>query len=62
MKKTYIIPELEVVKVQTQQMLAASTLGIIDSPNIDNPNDVLAPEMDLDGYFDGGDNLDNFFE
>jgi len=24
MKKTYIIPELEVVRIQTQQMLAAS--------------------------------------
>ena len=62
MKKTYIIPELEVVKVQTQQMLAASTLGIIDSPNIDNPSAVLAPEMDLDDYFDGGADLDKFFE
>ena len=62
MKKTYIIPELEVVKVRTQQMLASSTIGIIDSPEIDNPGDVLAPEMDLDDYFDGGADLDKFFE
>jgi hypothetical protein len=60
MKKTYIIPELEVVKVQTQQMLAASALGIGD--NFTAGEDVLAPEMDLDNFFDGGDNLDKFFE
>ena len=28
MKKTYIIPELVVVKIATQQMLASSQLGI----------------------------------
>ena len=28
MKKTYINPELEVVKVQTQQMLAVSARGL----------------------------------
>lgn len=28
MKKTYINPTLEVVKIQTQQMLASSPLGI----------------------------------
>ena len=60
MKKIYIIPELEVVKVQTQQMLAASALGIGD--NFTDGEDVLAPEMDLDNFFDGGDNLDKFFE
>ena len=60
MKKTYIIPELEVVKVQTQQMLAASALGI--GTNYIADEEVLAPEMDLDSYFDGGDNLDKFFE
>lgn len=28
MKKTYIIPEMEVVKIATQQMLASSTTSI----------------------------------
>lgn len=60
MKKIYIIPELEVVKVQTQQMLAASTLGI--GENFTNGEEVLSPEMDLDSYFDGGADLDKFFE
>jgi hypothetical protein len=30
MKKHYIIPELEVVKIQTQQMLAASVTDLND--------------------------------
>lgn len=58
MKKTYIIPELEVVRIQTQQMLAASIIvGEAFNSDVD---EVLAPE--LDSYFDGGDNLDKFFE
>lgn len=61
MKKTYIIPELEVVKVQTQQMLAASTLGVGADFN-SATDEVLAPEMNLDGFFDNTDNLDSFFE
>jgi hypothetical protein len=28
MKKTYLIPTLQVVEIQTQQMLAASTPGL----------------------------------
>lgn len=60
MKKIYMIPEVEVVEVQTQQMLAASALGI--GQNFTAGDEVLAPEMDLDSYFDGGDNLDKFFE
>ena len=41
MKKTYIIPELEIVKVQTQQMLASSividsTASPIDPDNADS--------------------------
>ena len=30
MKKTYIIPEMEVVKIQMQQMLAASPTEVIE--------------------------------
>ena len=46
MKKTYINPELEVVKLQTMQMLAAS-VGIVDDI-IDDPGDIGAPGMDFD--------------
>ena len=42
-----MIPALEVFRVETTQMLAASTItiGIVDTPNIDNPGAVLAPEL-----------------
>ena len=33
MQKTYIIPSLEVINVNTQQMLAASPLGFGDPVN-----------------------------
>ena len=46
MKKTYINPELEVVKLQTMQMLAAS-VGIADEI-IDDPGDIGAPGTDFD--------------
>lgn len=45
MKKTYSKPTLEVVKMQTQQMLALSTNG---STDLTSGN--LAPEYD--GYWD----------
>ena len=46
MKKTYIIPEIEVVKVYTQQMLATSTIAIISGDGkVDDPGAVLAPEL-----------------
>ena len=45
MKKTYIIPTLEVVRVQTQQMLASSP-GYGGSTDATSGN--LAPEF----YFD----------
>ena len=44
MKKTYIIPSLEVIKVQTHQMLAASPLGIGDPVN--SAAGAEAPEFD----------------
>ena len=51
MKKTYIIPELEVVRIETQQMLAASGPelsgkayeggDIILAPGMEDPEDML---------------------
>ena len=48
MKKTYINPELEVVKLQTMQMLAASTLDIVETDPITNPSEIGGREAELD--------------
>lgn len=50
MKRTYMNPTLEVIKIETTQMLAASTMTLPknDAPTIDNPNDILAPSIDFD--------------
>ena len=46
MKKTYIIPELEVVCIHTQQqLLTASVIPTLSGKGYDN-EDILAPEMD----------------
>ena len=52
MKKTYINPELEVVKLQTMQMLAASII-LNDEPIVD-PDDIGAPSLDFDFSDEGG--------
>lgn len=44
MKKTYIIPELEVVRIETQQMLAASGPVLSDKPY--ESGEILAPGME----------------
>lgn len=53
MKRTYMNPTLEVIKIETTQMLAASTmtLGKNDTPNIDDPADILAPSFDFEDLF-----------
>ncbi len=50
MKRTYMNPTLEVIKIETMQMLAASemTLPLNSDPNVDNPNDILAPSIDFE--------------
>jgi hypothetical protein len=50
MKRTYMNPTLEVIKIETTQMLAASTmtLPLNDSPNIDNPSQILVPSFDFE--------------
>ena len=45
-KKEYINPEMEVVKVQTMQMLATSGNVDID-PNPTDPSDSAAPGLNL---------------
>lgn len=46
MKKTYITPELEVVKIAVAQMLAASKVGFGDP--VDNAGGAESPSMDDD--------------
>lgn len=50
MKRTYMKPTLEVIKIETMQMLAASTmtLPLNDSPNVDDPSQILAPSFDFE--------------
>ena len=44
MKKTYITPKMEIVKIATQQMLAGSGLGISGSTS--NTGDLLSRDCD----------------
>ena len=63
MKKTYINPELEVIKIATQQMLAGSTLTIDNSIEITDETNLLSPSFDdetFDFGTDGVTDFDNF--
>jgi hypothetical protein len=64
MKKTYLTPALELLGAETEQqmLLASSTIGINKDPNIDDPSDVLAPDLDLDGFFSADQDLDSYFD
>lgn len=44
MKKTYMTPTLKISKIETEPMLSTSTIGIVSTPNIDDPDEVLARE------------------
>ena len=46
-KKEYINPEIEVIKIATQQMLAGSTLDIDSSVEITDESSLLSREDDL---------------
>ena len=61
MKKTYIIPEADVIEVKTNQFLMASmtVLDPTDSTNDLDASDILAPEGNFD-FTD--DDLDLFGE
>jgi len=61
MKKTYINPELEVIKIATQQMLANSSLTIDDTVEITDEGNLLSPSFD-DEAFDFGtdDNITDY--
>lgn len=58
MKKTYMTPALEIFRIETEPILAGSpTIGIVSDPKIDNPEDVLAPGLELPGMNLPGMNL-----
>lgn len=46
MKKIYFSPEMEVVDIEMQQQVLVGSLGI-DSTDISDENELLAPEMDI---------------
>lgn len=49
MKRTYMNPTLEVIKIETTQMLATSTLPLIDGDGkVDDPSQILAPSFDFE--------------
>jgi len=51
MKRTYMNPTLEVIKTETTQMLAESTmtLPLIDGDGkVDDPSQILAPSFDFE--------------
>ncbi len=48
MKKTYIIPEMEIVKIHAQQLLAGSAMAKETDANIDDENDVLGRNNNFD--------------
>lgn len=58
MKKTYINPELEVVKLQTMQMLASSLI-LDDVTEVTDEVEVLAPELG-DEFDFGEDEFEEF--
>ena len=43
MKKTYFRPAMDIIKIQTSQMLAASLP--MSETEIENANEILAPEL-----------------
>ena len=51
MKRTYMNPTLEVIKIETMQMLAASTMTlpkISGDGYVENPEEILAPSIDFE--------------
>ena len=47
MKKQYIIPEVEVVEIKTNQLLMTSKMDVLDG-ELENSGDILAPEFEFD--------------
>ena len=48
MKKTYINPEIDIVKIHSQQLLSGSTMGKESDTKITSESDVLGHDDDFD--------------
>ena len=48
MKKTYFAPEMEVVELDMFQPILAGSLPLNDTPEVENPDDILAPGLGLE--------------
>ncbi len=48
MKKTYINPEMEIVKIAATAILAGSTLSIDSSVEVNDENELLSRESNFD--------------
>ena len=46
-KKQYIIPEVEVVEIKTNQLLMTSKMDVLGG-ELENSEDILAPEFEFD--------------
>ena len=46
-KKQYIIPEVEVVEIKTNQLLMTSKMDVLDG-QLETSGDILAPEFEFD--------------
>ena len=53
MKKTYFAPEMEVVDLNMQQVLLTGSLPLNDTTEIDNPEDILSPELNIENELFG---------
>ena len=54
MKRTYMNPTLKVIKIETMQMLAESTmtLPLIEGDGkVDDPNEILTRSIDSEDWF-----------
>jgi len=47
-KKQYIIPEVEVVEIKSNQLLMTSTMTVNSTDELGNSGDILAPEFEFD--------------
>ncbi len=58
MKKEYISPELEAIRIQTMQMLAASTSLSLDELLVEDDVKIIPDTTPIEEFFSHDDNFD----
>ena len=53
MKKIYLAPEMEIVELDMIQPILTSSLPLNDTTEIDNPEDILAPGLNIENELFG---------